>query len=190
MQTWDQSELQDKAYRAMGGRPSRKGPSMFNRTICHFYLALCFLKWYNWQTLPTATSNWCYLLFNHVVCHLVWLFCMVFRNLFVPSSSNSLFLSRQDFLIESTGSGRGSAHSAPEGRRAVFCCGWLLASLRAGTPHHSFHSAPSPTLLELGGEEPLSFLKMGSLLFSKVVPILINNDFYLFWFVQIGPFDT
>ena len=35
------------------GSLSRKGPSMVNRTISHLYSALSFLKWYNWQLLPT-----------------------------------------------------------------------------------------------------------------------------------------
>lgn len=86
-----------------------------------------------------------------MVCRLLWLFCMVFRNLFVPTSSNSLFLSRQDFLIWGARFWNWFCSFRIRVKRDLFRRVWLPTALRAGTQHHCLHFSTNPYTSGTGG---------------------------------------
>lgn len=86
---------------------------------------------------------------------------MAFRNLFVPSLRNNLFLSSQDCFILGTEFWKRSCSFRTREKRVLFFSVCLLGHLRASTHLHCSHfstpTPPPPHLLELQEEEPQFF---------------------------------
>ena len=100
---------------------------------------------------------------------------MVFRNVFVPNSSNN-FLSRQDFLIWGTGFWTRLCSFRIQVKRDLFFGLWLLSNLKTSTRHNCFHlSIIPPPFLEPEEEEPFFPLEMRILLYIANLRSISNN---------------